>query len=241
MDVLSLEAKMKQILVITDGCSNVGESPIEAAADARRQGIAVNVIGVVEKGEMGGAGRDEVMRIAEAGNGMCRIVQPSDLSATAQMMTHQTMQLTLQQAVNAELKSVLGKTQEELPPEERARVTSVVDKLQEELHLDLIVLIDTSASMKHKMDMVREAVRDLSFSLSARMGSSRVAVAVFPGQRGNWVETVQTFSATLDPKALERCYVASGGTPTGPAIRHALQLFQEKMESGIDEQWAALD
>ena len=38
---------MKQIMLITDGCSNVGESPVMAAALARQEGITVNVVGVV--------------------------------------------------------------------------------------------------------------------------------------------------------------------------------------------------
>ncbi len=59
---------------------------------------------------------------------MCRIVQPQELSATAQMMTHQTMQMTLQDVVNQELLQVMGKTTEDLPPVERAKVMQVVDK-----------------------------------------------------------------------------------------------------------------
>ena len=39
---------IKQILLITDGCSNQGEDPIAMAALAREQGITVNVIGVME-------------------------------------------------------------------------------------------------------------------------------------------------------------------------------------------------
>ena len=38
----------KQILLITDGCSNHGEDPIAMAALAKEQGITVNVIGVME-------------------------------------------------------------------------------------------------------------------------------------------------------------------------------------------------
>ena len=39
---------LRQILLITDGCSNQGEDPSAMAAMAREQGITVNVIGVVD-------------------------------------------------------------------------------------------------------------------------------------------------------------------------------------------------
>ena len=40
---------VKQILLLTDGCSNQGESPTAMAALAREEGITVNVIGVMDK------------------------------------------------------------------------------------------------------------------------------------------------------------------------------------------------
>ncbi|GAB6891507.1 hypothetical protein JCM14450A_25130 [Geobacillus stearothermophilus] len=39
---------LRQILLITDGCSNHGEDPAAMAALAREQGITVNVIGVLD-------------------------------------------------------------------------------------------------------------------------------------------------------------------------------------------------
>ncbi|MFB5190469.1 vWA domain-containing protein [Alicyclobacillus fastidiosus] len=226
MGSLSKEAMIRQILVITDGYSNIGEDPITCAAEAHRQGIVVNVIGVVDKGEMGDQGHDEAMSIADAGGGMCRIVHPVDLSATAQMMTHQTMQMTLQQVVNQELQSVIGKTTEELPPTERSRVMQVVDKLEEEVGLHLVVAIDTSASMKDKIPTVREAVRDLALSLQVRLGTSRVAVVSFPGHGEESTKLIQDFSDQVDMKELETSLQARGGTPTGPAIRHAISLIK---------------
>ncbi|MCL6517383.1 MAG: VWA domain-containing protein [Alicyclobacillus sp.] len=218
---------MRQLLVITDGCSNVGIDPVTAAAEARRKGVVVNVIGVVDKGDMGRHGREEAMSIADAGGGMCRVVEPAQLSATAQMMTQQTMQLTLQQVVNRELMQVMGKSAEDLPPVERSRVMQVVDKLEEELGLRIVVAVDTSASMKDKMPTVREAIRDLAFSLQARQGASEVAVIAFPGSGDEPVRVVQSFTSRLDMAALDGMWVARGGTPTGPAIERAMALFEE--------------
>ena len=224
------QAKIRQILVITDGCSNVGADPVGCALKARQKGIVVNVIGVVDKGDMGKAGKEEAMSIADAGGGMCRIVNAADLSATAQMMTHQTMQMTLQQVVNKELLQVMGKSTEDLPPRERAAVMNVVDKLEEEIRLELVVAIDTSASMKDKIPTVREAIRDLSLSLQARLGESRVAVISFPGQGDEMVKCVHSFSGQVDMVEIETIFVARGGTPTGPAIEFATTLFEAEIE-----------
>ena len=65
---------MKQILLITDGCSNVGVSPVIAAAQAQTEGVTVNVIGVIDHGELGVLGSEEIQEIAAAGGGMSRIV-----------------------------------------------------------------------------------------------------------------------------------------------------------------------
>lgn len=227
------QAKIRQILVVTDGCSNIGDDPIEAARTARRKGIVVNVIGVVDKGDMGKQGREEAMSIADAGGGMCRIVHPADLAATAQMLTHQTMQLTLQQVVNKELLQVMGQQTEDLPPEKRAAVMQVVDKLEEELQLELIVAVDTSASMKEKIPTVREAIRDLSISLQARVGESQVAVLTFPGIGEALTERAQEFSDRVDMKQLEAVFIARGGTPTAPAIHEAIRMFEE-LDTFID-------
>ena len=44
---------MKQIILVTDGCSNVGVSPVSAAAQAYEEGVVVNVIGIVDRSEYG--------------------------------------------------------------------------------------------------------------------------------------------------------------------------------------------
>jgi Ca-activated chloride channel family protein len=222
---------IRQILVVTDGCSNVGADPVLAAAEARKQGIVVNVIGVVDKGELGRQGKTEAMSIADAGGGMCRIVHPVELSATVQMMTHQTVQLTLQQVVNQELLQVVGKTAEDLPPTERTKIMQVVDKLEEVVRLEVVVAVDTSASMKDKIPTVREAIRDLALSLQARQGEASVAVISFPGGGEGFARTVQSFRPEVDMTQLEQMLIARGGTPTGPAIEYAIQLFKELHDS----------
>lgn len=230
--VTNKTATIRQILVITDGFSNVGEDPVLVASRARKSGVTVNVIGAVDSGEMGQKGQGEAMSIADAGGGMCRIVRPVELSATAQMLTHQTVQLTLQQIVSEQLHEVMGKDTTELPPSERSKVMQVVDRLEEEVTLSLVVCVDTSASMKDKMGMVREALRDLSLSLQARQGQSWVAILTFPGQGDDMVRTVSEFAPGVDMKQVEQVTAASGGTPTGPAIETAMGMFQAERMHG---------
>ncbi|GJM73912.1 hypothetical protein HMSSN036_61280 [Paenibacillus macerans] len=99
---------MKQIMLITDGCSNVGESPVMAAALAKQEGITVNVVGIVDYGTIGELGSVEIAEIAKAGGGMSRIVGTENLAQTMQMMTRKTVVQTIQQAVNKEIRQILG-------------------------------------------------------------------------------------------------------------------------------------
>lgn len=96
---------IRQILLITDGCSNQGEDPVRVSEQIAKQGISVNVIGVLEDDQTEDpTGLTEVNEIAEAGNGVSRIVYAEDLSETVQMVTQQAITQTIQGYVSKELK-----------------------------------------------------------------------------------------------------------------------------------------
>ncbi|MBH0231825.1 VWA domain-containing protein [Halobacillus yeomjeoni] len=234
--------RLKQILLLTDGCSNHGEDPIAVAALARNQGVTVNVIGVLDDRQHSKPqGLDEIESIAEAGGGISQIVYQKSLSQTVQMVTRQAMTQTIQGVVNKELQEILGKDQtiEELPLDKRAEVVEVVDDLGETCDLEVLVLVDTSASMNHKLPTVKDALYDLSLSLNARTGSNQFCVYVFP-------DTKKTIKKMIDwTPELEKIHgifskISSGGyTPTGPALKEALYAFTEKpffhsMQDGVD-------
>jgi len=221
---------LRQILLITDGCSNHGEDPAAMAALAREQGITVNVIGVLDQDTIDENGQREIEAIAAAGGGMSQVVYAKQLSQTVQMVTRQAMTQTLQGLVNRELKQIFGSdvSLEDLPPDKRGQVMEVVDELGETAALDVLILIDTSGSMKTKLPTVKEALIDLSLSLNARMGENRFSVFIFPGKRQHaekmvdWTPRIEELSAVF-PK------LASGGlTPTGPALREAIAHFGRK-------------
>ncbi|GAE94207.1 hypothetical protein JCM21714_3345 [Gracilibacillus boraciitolerans JCM 21714] len=62
----------------------------------------------------------------------------------------------------------------------------VVDELGETCDLEVLVLVDTSASMTNKLPTVQEALIDLSISMNARIGRSRFAVYQFPGRKNRF-------------------------------------------------------
>lgn len=217
--------RVKQILLITDGCSNSGIDPVYVAQAAREQGITVNVIGILDGGSLGSKGEREVQNIAAAGGGMCRIVESNQLKQTMQMMTRHTTQLTLQQVVNKELRNLVGQDQEELPPDTRVKVAKFVDDLTDEVLLQLVVVIDGSASMYSKMHSVQNAIRELEISLDVRSGSHEVAVILYPGQKEQDATVLNRFGEKIQLSKLASSLSAQGCTPTGPALTEAVQLF----------------
>lgn len=222
------KATIRQVLLITDGCSNQGEDPIAMAALAREHGLVVNVIGVLDRFDSEDSrGSQEIEGIARAGGGISRIVQTRQLVQTVQMVTKQAMTQTIQGVVNQELQEILGDsgTMEDLPPEKRGKVMEVVEELGETVSLEVCLLVDTSASMKMKLPTVREALTDLSLSLSARMGANQFCLYLFPGKR-KAVNKVISWTPQLDhiEKVFDKI-TTHGITPTGPAIKEAMKSF----------------
>lgn len=117
------KGKLKQILLITDGCSNSGDDPIAMAALAKEQGISVNVIGVMDEDTIDERGMQEIEGIAMSGGGVSQIVYAKNLSQTVQMVTRKAMTQTLQGVINKELQQILGSdtSMEDLPPEKRGK------------------------------------------------------------------------------------------------------------------------
>jgi Ca-activated chloride channel family protein len=220
---------VKQILLITDGCSNMGTSPVLAAAHAFQEGITVNVAGVIDYGTIGELGSLEIAEIAKAGGGVSRIVGTRELAQTMQMMTRKTVVQTIQQAVNKELKQILGGAAlEDLHPSQRSQVVQVVDDMTETTPLQVALLIDASASMKPKLGAVEDAIRDLMLSLQAREGISELAVFHFPGRRGG-EDAVMDSGWTTDVSGLKSLFQRiqmKGATPTGPAIMKVIDFFR---------------
>src|SRR5699024_7226065 len=216
---------LQQILLLTDGCSNSGEDPVQVAADAYQSGIIVNVISIMsDRHKERPKGLDEVERIAQAGGGVSRIVYPKALTETVQMVTRQAMTHTIQAFLNEELQQILGqdKEVEDLEPEARGEVMELVEDYGETCALKLAILVDTSASMEAKLETVKEAFLDLSLSLTARIGDSTFCLNRFPGSYGG-AEELLNWSPHL--KEIQNIFpkLSCGGvTPTGKALQTAI-------------------
>jgi Ca-activated chloride channel family protein len=221
---------MRQIIVVTDGCSNAGVSPVVAAAHALSEGIVVNVIGVTDQSELGQKGMIEIGDIAKAGGGISRIVRSQLLAQTMQMVTRKTVSHTIQQVVNKELRQIMGiEDLESLHPDKRAQIVQTIDELSETTDLQVALLIDTSLSMKSKLPAVQEAMQDLLLSLQARVGKSELAIFHFPASE-NLEEAEMDTSWTQELAKLPNLFYKlnmKGMTPTGPALLQVVRFIQE--------------
>lgn len=222
-------------MLITDGCSNSGENPVDSAAFAFQNGITVNVIGIMDDYiDETDSGLEEVEEIALSGGGVSQIVYKEDLSQTVQAVTRQAMTQTLQGFVNKELANIFGEKRplEEIEPEKRGEVMEVVEDLGETCQLEVLILVDTSASMHDKLLTVKEALIDLSINLHARTGENKFAIYQFPSKRKT-IEIIQDWSSELNSISSIFPKLTSGGiTPTGPAIRDAIYQFGKMQLKG---------
>ncbi len=223
---------LRQVLLITDGCSNQGEDPVAMAALAREHGITINVIGIMEENspEYLHKGLKEVEDISLSGGGVSQIVYTAQLSQTVQMVTRKGMAQTIHGVINSELQQILGKdsTIEDLPPEKRGEVMEVVDDLGETMDLELLILVDSSGSMEKKLATVQESLIDLSISLNSRMGYNQFALYAFPGKKDD-TEKLIDWTPQLNSITSAFSKLSSGGiTPTGPAIKAAINEFTNR-------------
>ena len=226
---------LKQILLITDGCSNSGEDPVDIAEHAFRMGVTVNVIGVMDDYQSGtDKAFREVEHIAAAGGGVHQIVYKEELSQTVQAVTTQAMSQTLQGFVNQELSQIFGKEKSltEINPEQRGEVMEVVDELEETCDLEVLILVDTSASMHHKLLTVKEALIDLSVNMHARSGDNLFSIYQFPAKK-QAIGMIHDWSGRLDSISVIFPKLVSGGlTPTGPALEAALDTWEQLYAEG---------
>ncbi|MFZ5354793.1 MAG: vWA domain-containing protein [Bacillota bacterium] len=219
--------EIKQIIVITDGRSNQGISPVEAAAKAKKLGIAVSTIAVIESGsESDEKDIEEVEGIARAGGGLCEYTHIENLGRTMKLMTQKTAQKTIEQIVSRQLKSIVGVDMNELEPQSRFKIVDFIEKYGDSINLKCAVVLDTSGSMRSKLDTARKNLYELLDSLKARRGNSRLAVISYSGLGHQSCSIICGFTDDMEIlRGRLEMIKAGGGTPTGPAIEAACQLI----------------
>ncbi len=241
MSVRNNNGEIKQIIVITDGKSNIGVNPVEAAAKAFKTGIVVSSIAIIDKDNMGDEKDiEEVEGIAKAGGGLCEYTHLENLGATMQLMTQKTAQKTIEQIVSRQLKSIVGVDMNNLEPQSRFKIVDFIEKYGDSINLKCIIALDTSGSMKYKLNTAKNSLYDLLANLQCRKGQSSIAVISYPGNKNELCSTICSFTDNIDIlKSKVEDIKSGGGTPTGPAIEMACELMlterYELLDMGVKE------
>ncbi|SHJ89102.1 VWA domain-containing protein [Paramaledivibacter caminithermalis] len=223
------EIKINQIIIVTDGRSNVGGDPIIAAGEAAKKNIFVSAIGIIDNTDDSESPIEEVQNIANKGGGEWELTYIENLSTTLHMLTQRTVNKTINTVVNKQLKEIIGAELDEIKPESRNKFIKYIENLSDEIHLKCCVLMDCSGSMKIKINKARESIIDLMNSLKARKGKSEVAVIAFPGLNREMIHVVNDFSNDIELIKNKINNMGVGGTtPTAPAIYKAIELFTNK-------------
>ncbi|MGB7604678.1 MAG: VWA domain-containing protein [Lutisporaceae bacterium] len=228
--------EIRQIILITDGKSNIGISPIEAARQANKAGIVVSTIGIINQ-DSDDEERDieELEGIAKAGGGLCEYTHLENLGMTVQVMTQKTAQRTIEQIVSRQLKSIVGVDINNLEPKSRFKIVDFIENFGDSINLRCAVVLDTSGSMKNKLETAKKSMTELLRNLKSRRGHSKIAVIKYPGLNNEYASIICSF--TDSEKFLKDrldLLKAGGGTPTGLAIERACQLIIESKDNESD-------
>lgn len=223
---ISPSLMMKQILLLTDGYSNRGESPVIAASRVRKKGIRINVIGVADRDFLPVRAAREIENVAVAGGGFNRVVTAQHLSETVQLVTRQATMSTMM-LISERSDGRFRASLEELPPQVRRSVVQRMEELEAQSILQLLILIDTSASMRSKLPAIQKTLLDLSIQLRSRRTPTCLALYTFPDvDRSDPIRCHLSWTSQL--KNVDRFVQqlsTDGMTPTGPALRLAASEF----------------
>jgi Ca-activated chloride channel family protein len=223
---MSDDITMKVINIVTDGCSNIGGDPGQAALKAHGSGIIVNAIGILDGGKNSAKG--EVEGIAQSGGGVADLISLDELSKTLTSATMGSVSNTLTGVVDRELKEVLKKGMDDIHPEMRFQVVDFIERLTDEVRLKVVVVIDASGSMARKLPEAKRGTVELLKSLRGRKGQSSIALVCYPTER-NEAYLLKDFTNDIDKLERTIIEVTPGGcTPTAAAIDFAAGLFEEK-------------
>lgn len=223
------EAILKQIILITDGKSNRGTSPIDAALMAKEHGITISTIGIMDRNSETEREFEEIRGIANAGDGIYDLSYIENLGQTLHMLTQKTMNKTIGQVVNNQLKDLIGDDLSSIEPSKRLKLIDYIDNFSNQVNLKLCILLDCSGSMNDKLLNAVDSMYELLKSLEVREGDNDIAVIGFPGKMGSNTFMLNEFADdTSLIKEKIRDVKVRGITPTGPAIEYAINYIDNK-------------
>ena len=229
---MNLEPMIKQIILVTDGESNIGGNPVEAARGAKDKNIIVNTIGIMSQRNQQEKPFDEIINIAAAGGGSYELAYIDDLSRTIHSISYKTVSTTIQEVVGKQLQQILGKGLNEMAPEARSSILDYIDTYSDEISVCCCLLLDCSGSMITKIQSARHNIIDLLNSLKGRRGSFKIALMGFSSEIVGSCQLLHGFDENI--QQLERNLYKlqpKGATPTAVAILQATELVEEYSRS----------
>lgn len=226
--------EFRQVMLITDGESNEGIDPITAAKEGHRRGVTISTIGITDKTN-DERPLSEIKDIAEAGGGVWELTNVQNLSMALSMVTVKSVYKTIEEAVNKELKDIIGTGLNDMPPQSRIKVTDMIDRLGDEINIKCCVVIDSSSSMTNKMSMAKKSILNLLRVLNQRKGKTEIAVISYPGKNQEQYDVLCEFTEdiVLLEESLNKILIG-GNTPTGPAIKSAIELLCNNFNLGTN-------
>ncbi|MCT4620715.1 MAG: VWA domain-containing protein [Marinisporobacter sp.] len=231
-----MKVEIKQIILVTDGKSNIGGNPITVAKDAKKEDIIVNTIGIIDEGCCDEEALCEVEKIAQAGGGVWENTMIQNLGKTMHILTQKTVNKTIETIVGKQLKKIVGTDLSDIPPEVRSKVVDYMDQLGEEANVKCCILMDCSGSMKNKISTARQSIIELMNSLNGRKGKSEVAVIAYPGENGQFTTLISDFTQNIQEVKDKIFGLKTGGTtPTAAAINRGIFLMKGNKEEEIEE------
>ncbi|WP_352418156.1 VWA domain-containing protein [Proteiniborus sp.] len=226
--------EFRQIMLITDGESNEGIDPISAAKEGHAKGVTISTIGITDKNN-DERPLKEIKDIAEAGGGVWELTNIQNLSMALSVATVKSVYKTIEEAVNKELREIIGTGLNEMQPQSRIKVTDMIDRLGDEINIKCCVVIDSSSSMTNKMSMAKKSIINLLKILGQRKGKTEIAVISYPGKNENQYDILCDFTEDITKleDSLNKILVG-GNTPTGYAIKSAVELLSNNMNFGFN-------
>ena len=225
---------LDQIIVISDGQSNVGPDPSDMAELALTNNIRVNTIGIIDNNR----NKDSILELesmAERGGGVCELTSLDNLSETLSRVTINSVYSSIEEVVSNELKELMDVDLNEINPNDRNKIINMIDKIGNEINLKCLILLDTSGSMKNKINIARKSVLELLMFLKERKGENHVGFMTFPGKDG-YYQLLCDFTMDIDELKEKIENIDTGGTtPTGYALEGAIKAFIEEEEYSINQ------
>lgn len=225
---------LNQLIIISDGQSNVGPEPSSIAELAFNKNIRVNTIGIIDSSRSTDS-IFELENIAKRGGGICELTKLDNLSETLSRVTINSIYDSIEKVVSSELKELIDADLYELSPNDRNKIITMIDKIGNEVELKCLILLDTSGSMKKKIDIARKSVLELLMFLNERKGENFIGFMTFPGQNGHYQLLCDFTKDTEELKEKINHIDIGGTTPTGYAIEGGIKAFTQNEEYFINQ------